>query len=339
MTPQTYDTMSQKTKVVKFGGQMLTTKLNEVRNQWGTILFEIDRLLSDVESDNLVWVVMSATLGTTRRLDQIASLLHTGSNDLAKEELLCILTEHRDAGLILTDQHQSDVNSAFIRLNDFAEFLFGEIREKGFVPNDFLHAGILSLGERMVVELMAIPALNDLRPHIYTAHESALRIMSAYVQGQGATMAKVNVEESVGSIKKTIDELLFYGNYGVDKKALIPTPRIFVMEGYIAYQQGRERPVTLGYDASDLSAVLCAHALGTEAVLIKNIKADQPIPATLPELLIVMRRVSGSKGRLVGIAAIECAIQLGVTIVLRDPMTGDEYRITPSRVMEGVSGK
>ena len=329
--------MDRKIKVLKFGGQMLSTEPNEVMNQWGTILFEIDRLLSDVESDNLVWVVMSATLGTTRRLDQIASLLHTGNDGSAQEELLRILTEHRDAGLILTNQHQSDVNSAFIRLTSFTKALLEEVTKKGFVPNDFLHAGILSLGERMVVELMVIPALNDLRPHIYTAHESALRLMRASVEGQGATMARVNVEESVENMQKMMGELLLYGR---DTKGVIPPPRIFVMEGYIASQQGREIPVTLGYDASDLSAIVSAHALGAkEVVLIKNIKADQPIPTTLPELLVAMRRVSGSKGRLVSIVAIECAIQLKVTIILRDPVTGDEYRITPSRVMEGVLGE
>lgn len=317
--------------VLKVGGGLLSSDEHEIDEQIEVVVSEVRRML---EFSDAVWMVQSATGGTTRKLDGLCDVAEKRDHPRGLEGLLedaIDLVRHHEAlgfgypRLITMDPSSTEKSGRDI------ERALTSVLDKVWNSGDNngqMRAFTQSMGERMAVELVMLPAFREAK--IRAGHFRAIDHMSATLGTERlATKALVSVEEAKANMVGTVETLvtaLADTTRGFPDSEGVAVPQVFLMEGFVGCRDGKV--VTLGYDGSDTSAVVVAHAFDTEAVLLKDIKGELDFSST-EELLEQMIKVPGDKGKLVGVYALGLAVKHGVTIVLRDPRTGYEHRLEP----------
>lgn len=230
------------------------------------------------------------------------------------------------------------------------EALAKDILEKIFLYKDDhrgeLKAELESLGERMNVSMVVIPALEAFgyRP----VHIPALKFARAIVGENSFVGAKVDRDNSLKELEKLVKE-----EFEKITPALDGSRIVLVTEGFIAsasdirHRYTKSCTATFGYNGSDLSAMIVAeytHAISKElnggledgdfpfptVTLMKEVVGDLIPSGTLDDLGGYLHRIGSG---LVGRVAIDYAKKNNIAIRIFDTLTG-ELRLYTPKVME-----
>ncbi len=243
-------------------------------------------------------------------------------------------------------------NKLCLEAEEWAVGLFDNVRRLGSEnadPDRRFLAKFESLGERAATEVLMMPILKHFNYQVL--HLRAEQFMSAkYSLGMNHAKAEIDEVVSTGLLADRLEMDLMHF-VGSTRRLDSEKPIIYVIEGFIGSVQSptgsKLSTVTFGTDASDLTALVVAHALhvlesipatplerieqitdrilaGRDAlpvaVLVKELDPDRPLEATTLEDLRAELRSMGST--LVGDQALDYAIKHGIPFRLRK---ADEY--------------
>lgn len=324
--------------VGKFGGSSFCLDEKTFDSGLAMVLNEIK---ISVLANGLVWIVVSAFAGVTRRLDEICTMCRFSNGDsrLAVAKLEELVNSH--APLCLPpDMLRVDLRDIEVKVNGIREEARGVVDRlcnASHPEREQVEATLLSFGERLATMVL----LHRMRQHgLKVRYVPAYSTMVAQSSGHFAFRnANIDVESTVVNIREAFSrapvELLVDTSRSIPRGIDVGTPNVVLTEGFIG-RTVRGSYVTFGYDGSDLSAIVTAYAFGVEATLYKCVEGEVAA-SSIEELLEQMRTIEGNKGRLIGVKALEFALDHGVTIVLRDPRSGYVYRLEPRTRHTGIT--